>query len=293
MTDTATTPATPAATKKTIADDMPQRRVFPTATEAAQFLAACAELYSDWGDDSIPFAAVGINENGELDPEIYNDSNDVMVAKLNKQKGGVKAIVVAPVPKIETVLDSDAGRAWLTRIMQKEFNHIAVRNLRDAENVSTVIDQMPVTLDNYLASGRDAGGGIIATFNELYKSIGATLASKVPLWAKQRIIKTDLRKALESKAYAEEYFGPLENYSAKGADDGLFVLALNLGINSAKRKGMDPTIFERWLATRNEKPFTPGVDEDEDSLDLDSLTDALLTEDEETPAEVPATEPAE
>src|SRR4051812_28124931 len=207
---------------KTVAEDMQSRRVFPGVKEAAEYLTASAENFTDFGEMTL--AAPGVNENGDFDPAIYTDEMDVMVSTLRKAKEGVKAIVVAPVPKLHVILNTtpeayaeipDAQRNWIERILHKELNHVAVRPLRDAEDVSTVIDQMPTTLDAYLTSSREAGGGIMEAFNELYKQINATLAAKLPVWAKQRLIKSDLKRALESRGFALEYFPQLEDYKGE------------------------------------------------------------------------------
>lgn len=271
-------------TKKTVAKDMPNRRVFGSVGEAKEYLGGCADLYSDWGDESIPFAAVGVNEEGDFDESIYNDSMDVMVAKLTKQKtekaaGGVKAIVVAPIPKLDlTSAGDEALQGWIRRILHKELNHVAVRALREAEDVSTVIDQMPTTVTGYIESAQ-VSGGIMEAFNELYKLINGTLGAKVPVWAKYRLIKSELKKAMESKGYAMEIYPALEDYRG----NSLFEVAIQLGQASAKRKGLDPAIFDRWAETRATKKYDPAAptDEDEDELDIGNLTDSLLADDAE------------
>lgn len=264
---------------KTVAEDMDSRRIFPNATEAAAYLTATAQaIGEDFAKQTI--AAPGLDAEGNFDKEIYTDETAVMVSVLrNKQK--VKAIVVAPIPTLDQLIGNEAGRAWVDKIIAKELNHVAVRQLREAEDVSTVVDQMPTTMEAYITSSREAGG-IMETYDELYKLISATMGSKLPVWQKARFIKSELKKAMESKGYALEYYPALEDYKGQS----LFVTALNLGINAAKRKGLDPTIFERWAATRDAKAFNPAeTDEDEDELNLDSLTDSLLAEDE-----APATE---
>lgn len=282
--------AAPAESKaKTVAENMASRRIFPNIDEAAQYLSASADSISDFGD--FPIAAPGMDEEGNFDPAIYPDTADVMVSIL-KSGRKVKAIVVAPIPRVGELLESDEGRKWVEKILHKELNHVAVRHLRDAEDVSTVVDQMPTTLDAYITSGREGGGGIMESFDELYKQINATLAAKLPVWAKARFTKGELKKALESKGYAAEYYPAVEDYKGQS----LFETALQLGVAAAKRKGLDPTIFERWADTRDAKAFNPADDEDEDdSLDLDSLTDALLDSDkpEEAPAAPAESEPAE
>lgn len=284
-------PESKPAKPKTVADDMPGRRIFPNAEEAAAYLTNQGETLSDFG--KMTLAAPGVDSEGTFDPAIYTDEMDVMVSKLNKQKGGVKAIVIAPIPKLHVLLGMTAEdyaatpadrRAWIEKILHKEMSHVSVRHLRDAEDVSTVIDQMPTTITGYLESGRDSGGGIMAAFDDLYKQVNGTLAAKLPIWAKARLIKSDLRKAMESAGYAREFFAALEDYKGQS----LFVAAIKLGIGAAKRKGLDPTIFERWMESRNAKEYKPGeTDDDELDLDdIDGLTDALLANDAE--AEAPA-----
>lgn len=280
---------------KTVGENMASRRIFPNIDEATQYLTASAESLSDF--DQFPIAAPGMDEEGNFDPEIYPDSVDVMVSVLRAGRK-VKAIVVAPIPRVATLLESDEGTKWVEKILHKELNHVAVRHLRDAEDVSTVTDQIPTTLDAYITSGREGGGGILESFDELYKQINSTLASKLPVWSKARFTKGELKKALESKGYAAEYYPAVEDYKGQS----LFETALQLGVAAAKRKGLDPTIFERWADTRANKAFNPAEDEDDDALELDSLTDALLESEKDdetgdnaeadTSTEAPAEAPA-
>jgi hypothetical protein len=282
--ESAATGGSEKAKAKTVADDMDSRRIFNNAEEASNYLNACAESFSDFG--TIPLASAGIDDEGNFDPEIYTDSMQVMVATLRKQKEGVKAIVVAPVPSLESLLSDDSGTDWVKKIIQKELNHVAVRALRDVSDVSTVLDQIPTTRGAYISAARDSGG-ILETFNELYKQINATMGAKLAVWNKARLVKSDLKKAMESKGYAEEFYPSLEN---RGDKPSLFELALQVGIGAAKKKGLDPTIFERWLETRNEKTFTAS-EEEEDDFDVGSLTESLLKEDAKDDAkeEAPAT----
>lgn len=273
---TANTDTTSTATEskaKTVADDMDNRRVFGTPEEAAEYLGQCAERFEDFG--KMVLAAPGLDmETGEFDPEVYTDSMDVMVSLL-RNKSKIKAIVVAPVPKVSVLMESKQGQDWIAKILHKEMNHVAVRALREAEDVSNVIDQMPVTIDGYLEPGR-GDSGIMETFAELYKAINQALSSKVPAWAKARLIKSELKKAMESKGYAENFYPVLEDYKGQS----LFVAALNLGIAAAKRKALDPTIFQRWLDSRDSKVLSIGEDsEDEEfNLDIGAMSESMLEE---------------
>jgi hypothetical protein len=322
----ATAPDAPAANgakapePKTVAEDMANRRVFSaeyrdmTAEEiaalaegegphpilvksavdaASEYLNASGSTFTDFGD--YPLAAPGIDDEGNFDSDVYTDEMDVMVALL-RNKSKVKCIVVAPVPTLDSILSDAAGTDWATKILHKEMNHVAVRALREADDVSTVVDQIPTTRLGYIESNR-GDGGILESFAELYKPVNATLSAKFPVWAKARLIKSELRKAFESKGYAQEFYAALEDYKGQS----LFVVGLGLAIATAKRKGLDPTIFERWLATRDQKVYTPGEQQeaDEDEFNVDSLTEALLAETKDTPdanategGESAATDPA-
>lgn len=270
-------------TKKTVADDMRARVVLPTPEEATAYLTKCGTELSDFGD--MVLAAPGLDmETGEFNPDVYTPEMEILVTKLTRQKtaknpnAGVKAIVVAPIPTLDALLSSDSGRAFVQAIIHKELNHRAVRVLRDADDVSTMISEMPTTISGYIESSR-GDAGIMEAFNEIYKKLNAALSAKLPVWSKARLIKSELKKALESKGYAAEYYPALEDYKGQS----LFVVALDLAVSFAKRSGIDPTIFERWKETRDAKPFDAAPDEDDDDFDLDSLTDAMDAEGDDVP----------
>lgn len=299
MADESTTPANEAGTEsktKSVAENFPARRVFDSTEEAGAFLNRMADELDDFEEQT--FALIGVDEEGNFDPEVYGDGTRVMIAKLMnrgekvggvRQPSTVKAIVCTPVPTLKAILESEAATGWADKILLKELNHVAVRPLRDADNVENVLDQMPRTLDAYITSSRDGGGGIMEAFNDLYSPINKTLAAKVRSWDKARLRKGDLKKALESAAYAADVYPQLED---RGEQPSLFVVALDIGIAVAKKKGLDPTIFERWKATRDQVQIS--AEEDDDDLDLDSLTDDLLeaTDESEADGETAETETA-
>lgn len=291
-TDSKTAVAAKTPAPKTVLEDMDSRRIFTTTADAAAYLTKCATEISDFG--TTPAALVGIvpNEAGDgvdFDPAVYTESMNVMVAVLRNQKvaGKVKAIVVAPVPTIDSVLADPSAKAWLEKIMQKELNHVAVRPLREAEDITTVSDQIPKTLGAYTSGSREQTG-IVETFNELYKQLNDTMSANIAVWKKARLVKSDLKRAFESKGFAEEYYPSIENRGE--GKDSLFVTALQIGINAAKRKGMDPTIFERWLSGRDAAKFDAANVEEDDDFDVDSLTSSLM--DEPAAAAAPAADEA-
>lgn len=289
------TTAAPAESKpKTVIENMDSRRMFDSTEDAAAYLNKCAEDFTDF--DSHPQVIHGIDEEGNFDSAVYTEDMRVMVAVLaNRGEKGkpstVKAIVVTPAPKLDAILDSEIGKAWAAKIIDKELNHVAVRALRTADDVETVADQMPLTLADYVTSSRESSGGIMETYNELFKPLIATLAARSAPFAKARLTKGEFKKALESRAYALEYYSKLED---RGDKPSLFVMAAQLGQREAKEQGLDPAIFDKWLATRDEKQFAAATAEDqEDDFDLDSLvmvTDEAKSDD--ATADETATEPA-
>jgi hypothetical protein len=293
----AATPATAPAKQKTVADgDMESRRVFTTneqgaATEhATNYLAKCMADFPDF--ENYPVAAPGLDgETGEFDPEIYTDGMNVAVAVLSQRGEGagtstVKAIVIYPSPSLDMVLASDEGRAWLeSRVMEKELNHIAVRQLRKAENIGDVIDQMPRTLEDYITSNRESGG-IMQAFEDLWKGVKKTLGIKFRPWLLANLSKREMRRGMESRSYALDNYPKLEDRGE--GKESLFVLAAQLGKLQATKASLDPAIFDRWLSTRNEKEIET-ADEDDD-ISLDDLEAAFTTG--ETPAPATPAEPA-
>lgn len=285
----AATSVTPAKPKTTI-EGMTGYRTFPDTAEATAFLAKSNEDFADFKDQ--PFAMIGVDSEGAFRPDVYTPDMRVRVAVLRnvprtvagkREATTIKAIVVTPVPTIPSLLgiDSDTweivkdspAMAFVVKTLDKELNHIAVRPLRDAENLETAMEQVPTTLAGFIESNRDTGG-ILETFNELYKTINDTLAKQVPLWSKARLVKAELKRAMESTAYALEYYPALEDRGTDGngkAKDSLFVLALQFGLKLAKSKGMAPDIFEKWIATRDAQTLATQTTDEDDDISLDDL----------------------
>jgi len=277
------------AKPKTTLEGMTGYRTFDSTEDAMAYLQKCGEDFSDFGEQ--PFAMVGIDDAGNFDPEIYTPEMRVRVAVLRnvprtttvngkpvRDPTTIKAIVVTPVPTLESLMADEAGQSWLLKVLDKELNHVAVRPLRDAENLETAMSQMPTTRAGFIESTRD-GGGIMDTFNDLHQIINDQLKKSVPIWNKAKLIKAELKKAMESKAYATEYYPALED---RGDKPSLFVLALQFGQKVAKNKGLAPDIFDKWLATRDAQTLKGATAEDDNDVSLDDLTADLFGSDDST-----------
>lgn len=284
MTDTNNAPATETKAKKqpTTLEGMDARRIFSDSTSALAYLQACAERFTDFNDTDQTIIIGQTDSEGGLDTEKFDaDGFETMVATL-KERGAptLKAVVVTAIPTMELLLSTDEGSDFVREIIRKELNHRAVRQLRVAENPATMADQIPYSVTSFISSSR-GDAGIIETFNELYKDLNDTMGRASKAWKRRKLTKSDLRAALESKAFALDNFPELED---SGKNGSLFEMALKLGIATAEKKGLDSTIFARWIESRATAAYEPEADEDEE-LNFDSLAEAMLTEEEEPAAE--------
>lgn len=294
---------------KTVIDDMDQRRLFDTTEEATAYIEKCQAEYPDFG--SYPVAAVGLTEDGDFDPEVYTDEMRVAVSVLTKRGDGpnsttVHCLVIFPAPKLSAILGIDeaaelanaAGAEWLIGIMEKELNHVAVRQLRKAENaqeIAEAVESMPTTVQDYITSGRESTSGILETFNQLWQIIKKGVGAKSKPFALANLSKKELRKAMESASYAATVYPQLETrQNKKGEPESLFVLAATFGQLLAKQESLDTTIFDRMLSQRDEKEID--VAEDEEDFDLEAMAAAIVKKEAATPAteggEAPAPEAA-
>lgn len=287
MSEATNTPAATPAKQQTVIDDMDQRRVFPTADEALAYYAKCSTEFADFA--GYPAAIAGLDEDGNLDPAVYNDSMHVGVSVLTKRGEGkesgstVHAIVVYPVPTVESILADNNGADWLTGLIHKEINHIAVRQLRKTSDkdgpledaIAEAVDSMPTSLADYVTSGREVSAGILETFNKLWQIVKKGIGMKSKPFALANLSKKELRKAMESASYAATVYPQLETRLNKaGEKDSLFVRAATFGVVLAKEESLDPTIFEKMLTGRDEREIE--VAEDDDDFDPVAMASKLL-----------------
>lgn len=289
---------------KTVIDDMDGRRMFDSTDEAAAYIEKCQAEYTDF--NAYPVAAVGLTEEGEFDPEVYTDEVRVCVSVLTKRGDGpnsttVHCIVIFPAPKLNAILglpegvDVPAGvnLDWLTGIVDKELNHVAVRQLRKAEGaqeIADAVDTMPRTVADYVTSGRESTSGLLETFNSLWQVIKKGMGKKSKPFALANLSKKELRKAMESASYAATVYPQLETrQNKKGEPESLFVLAATFGQLLAKQESLDSTIFDRMLSQRDEKEID--VAEDEEEFDLEAMAKAIAKGEAASESPAPAGEP--
>lgn len=272
---------------KTVADDFPQRTFYATPADAVAFLAKQAEEISDLATVPQKFVGIDVTEEGLVfDPAVYTDQTRVMIVVLKNRvaqgdtkTSAVKCLLIAPAPTLEAILASSEGTEWAQRILDKEINHVAVRNLRDADNIDSV-QNIPTTLNDYISSAR-ASGGVLDAFNELYRDVSKVMANGFRVWAKFGPKKADFKNALASRSFAVEFFPALEDRE-KGS---LFVAALHLFIRAGEKQSLDVSIFKKWLETRDQTNIETDADED---TDLEALTASMFGDSESANEEAAA-----
>lgn len=289
---------------QTVVDDMDSRRIFDTTEAATAYIQKCQTDYVDFA--GYPVAAVGLTEEGDFDPAIYNADMRIAVAVLSQRgkteqnpsdSSRVHCIVIYPTPKLAAILGlpedvelpKGAALDWLTAIIEKELNHVAVRQLRkttDAAGIAEAVGTMPTTLADYVTSGRETSSGIMETFNQLWQLIKKAIGSKSKAFALRNLSKRDLLQSIQSANYAAAMHPQLEaRVNKKGEAESYFVLAAQFGQALAAQMGLDPAIFDKALENRDERKFTTG-DESEDDFDFEQMAAALAKP--EPAAEAPA-----
>lgn len=263
---------------KTVIEHMPSRTFCASIDEASSFLAKCQEDYSDFDEHKLVMN--GIDSEGQFDVTVYTDATRVMIdvltnrgeisvdAKGNKSRGPstVKAIVITPAPTTEAILADDAGRKWLEKIVATQLSHVAMAPLRKADNLAEAQLNMPLTLTEYVSPTRESSSAS-ATYDALYRMIIDGF-KRNKAWARAKLVKAELKRCLESAAYALHVHPALED---RGDKSSLFVMACQVGAREAVADGLDPAIFNTWLETRNESTFEAQAEEDDDDFSIDDI----------------------
>ena len=262
---------------KTVLSHMKSRATFGDADAALAYITKMSEECTDFAE--YPGLTVGLTEDGAFDPEVYNESMLVTVARLT-EKGDkatgkptrVVAIVVYPTPKVEAVMANEDGVKWIAGLIEKEANLVAMRALRRDDDLTAGVDAMPRTLADYWTPSASGGSSLLATYNELWQAVRDATGAKIPALKQAGLSKKQFRFALESSSFATESYPRLESRKNKaGVEYSAFEYALHIGIALAKEEGLDPAFFENALSGRADKVIEI-ADSGEDDIDLDILT---------------------
>lgn len=265
--------------------DASQREIFTGEDTMAALRAAMPYVkhLQELADASVEFIVFGSQEDGRVDIKKWPSDfhANVMVATLSKRivigtkedgkpqtKSVCEAVIVHPIPTLDAVLASPAGRDMIEGIWETQSNHKAVSVLRDADNYIAVADQMPVTIEAFATAGRsDTKSKLLEAFNNYANEINGFLRKNSSIWERAKLTKATMRQCLENRARAVYFYGAIEEAQ-------LFEAALAGLIQLASDDGSDTTLFYKWQSTRNDVSFTPDVVTDV-AIDADSIVAAL------------------
>lgn len=269
-----------AKNSKTVVDDMDRRRIVATTDEAAAYLMRCVNDYDDFVNYDLVAPGLSQDENGAFvfDPAIYTADMRVMICYVAERNGigtsQIKAIVINPVPTLESILADQAGMSWLNKIVDTALNAAAVRPIRKPDAKATdpeVLEAMPKTLADYVTSSGGGSSALLEAYEELWRPIKAALATLSKAFRLANVSKKEFRRSMESSSYAAANYPLVENSKA----GSVFKFALDAFTEEGKKQGYDVSIFERWKATRDQTAIDAGDDDDADELTLDLLSKSL------------------
>lgn len=240
------------------------RQVFDSLADAvAKLEAGAKDTESFYG---LPVGIKGQDpETGEVDASIY-EGNKVVLGTVGarvdngrgKKQSGIKAIVIYPMPTVESFLNDEAGKAWIAKLVEKESGLVSYRSYRDAATLDEFVRGMskaPATVAEYVAESKRSGSALdTETYDALWSGLRASLKDDQPALHKLLPSKAEMLKALRSKSYAEsqDNIAPLES---KGIIVKLGHILIAAAQNNTTKDGAPnplPTdALEDWLANRD------------------------------------------
>lgn len=150
--------------------------------------------------------------NGPADRPLES-ANCVCVATIGVRDkktstNGYKGIVVFEAPTVEAFLssDSDAARAFIAKLIEREATDVAFQAIRAASTIQELeaaVSGMPTTVEDIVVSSRESAGSDMDAFNALWQTFRAgVLKPKYPQVDAVLPQKPEVVKALRSKSYA-------------------------------------------------------------------------------------------
>lgn len=253
-----------AEVKKAVGGD---RTVFANLESASAKLPTVIEVAEK---HNLLFVAAGLDDEGNIDESIYS-GNQVVLATVGtrtkpaageKAKIGIKAVVMFPMPTVESFLDFAEGKDFIAKIVEKEIALVAFRQIRDAETdlaFQQGVSNFPLDAKTYATeSGR--GSIDMEAYNLLWPGFREMLKSDNPALHGSLPSKEEMYKAIRSKAFAEACPN-----TAPWEENGLVVrvaeILITAGGNMLNPETNEPdpvdvSSIESWLASRDEVKLT-------------------------------------
>ena len=200
-----------------------------------------------------------LNQNGSINPDLPADFcwTEIEVKERGAEAGRLFSF---PAPKLQSIVENPKLLTeLLTAAVDARLRYFARRELSASD--------VPLSLDKYFASLRQAGVGRIAGLREIKKLAGALVkALQKKSSAKFGILNSDLLvKCLESASFSEQLFPTV--------DQAVWTRCVDLLFEAARKNDVPTELLQQWADTRDEVDLiSDDDDDDEGEFNLDELT---------------------
>jgi len=260
-TSTALTPVFDEDKVKKIKAAMDDYEVFDSFDAAvAKLEKAAAATENFYG---LPVQVKGIGENGpdESTKAMYAGQRACLAyitakgSAKDDKNSGIKGVLIFPVPRLEDFI-TDAGKAFLDKVMVKEVRLVAFRQVRDSASLydfTSGMDRIPSNAEEYSTSA-SRGGIDTDTFDALWIGFKAALKDRKPEHYAALPNKKQFMDALRSADYARNT-DETRAFEEGGWFKKYAELLINAAANNRDEKGnadpLDPSALKDWLANRD------------------------------------------
>lgn len=258
------------------------RKVFESVASA---IAALKSIYSTDGfPQTFPVvgARIGLIDvtNDETIPpvdqwpeEYRSDSVKVAITFIgvrgvgdDGKQNGARGFALYPLHPLDAIQADETGIDWLWKVAEKEASHVALRGLRNVnpafgnDALAQASMDMPISVSDYVEeSTREAMD--TTAFDTLWKRFRKMLSDSAATAALVARLpsKSEVLKAIRSKAYAEETYPELESMgSFTWMASTMAAIIDNLrtqAIEAGEDFDLESDEIKGWLATRDTKVF--------------------------------------
>lgn len=183
-----------------------------------------------------------------------------------KDANGAKGFAVYPLHPLDAIQTDETGLEWLWKVAEKEASHVALRQLRNvnpalgSDALAQAAMEMPLTVSDYVEESTRESMDTTA-FDTLWKQFRKMLSESAATAALVARLptKSEVLKAIRSKAYAEETYPELESMGSfkwmattmASIIDTMRAAAIETGEDFE----MDSDEIKGWIATRDTKIF--------------------------------------
>lgn len=264
---------------------MPARKVYDSLASAIGALEKAANATD--GFYGLPTAITGMDyATGDIDESLYAGNlvvlayvggREAAAGKTDKNIVGVKGIAIYPQPPLSLFLDSEDGKAFLNKIVEKEAALVAFRNFRESATLFEFeqgVSKVASTVEALIADSSRGGNGLDTdTFDALWSDMRAALKKEMPALVALFPSKQEVIKAIRSASYAASEHSALES---KGVFTWLATVLIDAAKNNQDAKTgeaapMDATAIESWVAGRDTLALTKTETTEKDFSVLSTL----------------------